>query len=742
MDIIEKSISNLVESQFPEIYREEGPIFIAFVKKYYEWLEQNKNVLYHSRRLFEYKDIDETVDDFIIYFKEQYLKNIQLDTVQSTRTLVKHSLDLYRSKGTERSIELLFRVVFGADCKIYYPGDDLFRTSDGVYHIPKYIEASLNNENVKFAGKGIVGVKSKAIAFVDRVIRRNDNGKLSDIFFVSSIRGNFQVGEQLDLYNHEGEIKKRPVIIGSLNSLKISVAGKGENFSIGDVISLSSNNGFNGKAKVTEILSTTDKLSFSMESTGYGYSNQSVTLISEKNITIDNNSIVPDSLELVYQPLANIHYVNGNGDFQSNTNIFSYTNNVISGMGKVISTTISNSTSGYILVEILSGNLNSSAIYSTGNTVAANLNAISGYSDMTASGKVIGYSKGSSLKIGLANIVNQFYLSSYVYSNQTHLNGKVTNISLGAGGSVSVYPSFNNIETVDICVDKLKDYLDVELNATSYNLHGNASINISSSIAASLAHESRIVGSPKYLTNINPGHDYNDAPYVQEIDYDIVNYHRYNQTLLLSNTNQSFSVGETVTQANTDARGYILSANSSEIYIQNMRISNDKQFKENLLITGTLSGVTANVVSIITDYSSKAAGENCIIDPGLKVTKGAIVSAKVIDSGFNFSDDETVTFVKDDIQDTMISVLGAIGTGTGYYKRRGSEPSGQKKLRDSEYYQEFSYDIISPIMIDKYSELLKQTVHTAGFKFFGTFSKKSRINMINNKFTSKIQIIS
>ena len=113
MSLIQKNISNFIESQFPDIYKEEGPIFVEFVKNYYEWLEDknfnsNSAVTYHSRRILDYKDVDDTVDEFILYFKEKYLKEIQLSTVSQTRQLIKHSLDLYRSKGTERAVDLFF----------------------------------------------------------------------------------------------------------------------------------------------------------------------------------------------------------------------------------------------------------------------------------------------------------------------------------------------------------------------------------------------------------------------------------------------------------------------------------------------------------------------------------------------------------------------------------------------------------------------------------------------------------
>ena len=38
---IESYISQFVESMFPQFYLTEGTNFVAFIKAYYEWLEQN-----------------------------------------------------------------------------------------------------------------------------------------------------------------------------------------------------------------------------------------------------------------------------------------------------------------------------------------------------------------------------------------------------------------------------------------------------------------------------------------------------------------------------------------------------------------------------------------------------------------------------------------------------------------------------------------------------------------------------
>src|SRR5210317_1379171 len=98
---VEKNISKFIEQQFPEFYRTEGEKFVAFVQAYYEWMESNNRELYHARNLTNYRDIDNTIEDFILDFKNKYLSNIQFNIATNKRLFVKNALEFYRAKGTE-----------------------------------------------------------------------------------------------------------------------------------------------------------------------------------------------------------------------------------------------------------------------------------------------------------------------------------------------------------------------------------------------------------------------------------------------------------------------------------------------------------------------------------------------------------------------------------------------------------------------------------------------------------------
>lgn len=359
MTVIKENISNFIESQFPEIYREEGPLFVEFVKQYYEWMEaqsytnngevinnSNSAMTYHARHLLDYKDIDETVDDFIVKFKEKYLKEIQIDTASQTKQLMKHSLDLYRSKGTERAVDLFFRAVFGKPAEVYYPGEDLFRLSDGKWVKPKYLEVSVSEHTKSFVGKQIVGVKTGATAFVERFIRRKVKSKFINILYISAIQGNFETGELVTL--PDVSLQNVPFVIGSLTTLDIVVGG--QDFVVGDIVDVESTQGLQGKARVASVSDVTGLVDFKISESGWGYTTSPEILISEKVFTVSNVSATTNNesnaafyiLEQIKQPLANVTYSSANSTLALNKNDMLYTyysNNSVAGSGRIVAVT-------------------------------------------------------------------------------------------------------------------------------------------------------------------------------------------------------------------------------------------------------------------------------------------------------------------------------------------------------------------------------------------------------------------
>ena len=129
MALVKTKVSTVVPRQTPQFVREEHQTFIAFLQAYYEWLESQ----YKLRELENIRDVDATLDDFIKNFKNEILNQLPDYVLNDKRYLAKVIQDVYRSKGTAKSYEFLFRAVFNETPELYFPKVDMLRVSDGKY---------------------------------------------------------------------------------------------------------------------------------------------------------------------------------------------------------------------------------------------------------------------------------------------------------------------------------------------------------------------------------------------------------------------------------------------------------------------------------------------------------------------------------------------------------------------------------------------------------------------------------
>ena len=136
---IEEKLSTLVRNQFPSFYQEEGENFILFMKAYYEYMEQSGKAQHELKKIESYKDIDETVTEYIEYFRRTLMAEIPETILADKRLLAKRIRDLYQTKGTFTSYKLLFRILYNEDVEINYPADQILKVSDGDWRIDQYL---------------------------------------------------------------------------------------------------------------------------------------------------------------------------------------------------------------------------------------------------------------------------------------------------------------------------------------------------------------------------------------------------------------------------------------------------------------------------------------------------------------------------------------------------------------------------------------------------------------------------
>ena len=285
---------------------------------------------YYGRKLFEMRDIDQTLDQFIVHFKEKYLKNIEFDTNTNKRLLVKNSFDLYRSKGTERSIDLFFRLIYGSTATVYYPGEDVMRLSAAQWYKPLYLEITNSPRTISLVGKQITGVTSGATAFVEKYIKRRVRGGFAYVLYISNVSGTFQNKELLA--DATGVFQDLPNIIGSLTGL--TVTGGSKLFAVGDIVTFTSVKGDEATGRVSSITNKTGVVDFIFNDSGWGYTVSGPASNYSNNELLDRSQVIVSTKVLTLSNVVTSNTIAGftigsGGSGYSNADIINVKSNYI-----------------------------------------------------------------------------------------------------------------------------------------------------------------------------------------------------------------------------------------------------------------------------------------------------------------------------------------------------------------------------------------------------------------------------
>jgi hypothetical protein len=169
------------------------------------------------------------------------------------------------------------------------------------------------------------------------------------------------------------------------------------------------------------------------------------------------------------------------------------------------------------------------------------------------------------------------------------------------------------------------------------------------------------------------------------------------------------------------AKAIVKSSNSSQMLAK--RITFENTWLPNEPMIGEVSGAEADVIGVTEDITELyPIGLNADITANVVTSDGEVTALQVIDSGFAYSNAEIVDFVSEDNlrSGTAKIVLDGHGLGIGYYRSSKGFLSDDIYVHDGDYYQEYSYEILSKISVDRYSDMFKKVMHMAGTKFFGS----------------------
>ena len=696
--ITEKQISFKIDQQFPALYREHGSELVDFIKEYYKFLETETNQsLYNSRRLYDYKDISDTTSQFIVYFHKKFMADLPLLEDKSARVALKNIMDLYRRKGTSGGIKLFFRLFYDETVNIKYPAEQMFKVSASDWRQGIYLQMFPNDNKFydkdqvestyqSLIGKNVRGSISDARAAVDKINFIILNKTLTPILHISDVRGQFKKFDDI-IATVNGKEVAFGRVYGSPDGLTIDTtyAGTAGN-NKGDIFNIvaDSGNGGGGRAIVTDLVTElTGRVDYTLLDGGFGYSaNNTMLDVSNQTIVLDNEDLVFTIEERLTDTAGNIGKVIGQNDFTVGIKMepgddFDITR-TISTLDRSPNVTI--------------------------NSLTGSAPSIISVKNESSPGPLFP-DTGLLTDVRVNNLVNK--------------------------------------EVVSLIFDKISDFTAVVINASNYNdppalqaMSGTADpVTLATPLNQAFDLTPFEIGTIESFANINPGASYINDVYAIARDPIMANFDRYEQIIILDNISASMSKGDTITQSSSGVSGVITDVNSAGNFIK-VRPFSYYGFDRSGSITH--KGVNFAVSFIVRDYNSKKLGESAEVFAETNFAVGRIKEADIYNSGYGYVDGDTVYLTNDDGERQAKATLSATSQGitSGYWASFNSHLSGYRtdpetnlfgyfdsgmKVQDSDYYQEYSYEIQSIINKNLYEEAVTDSVHLAGTKMFGKF---------------------
>lgn len=331
--------SLLVPSQLPEFIRDDPQYanFVLFLKAYYEWLEQEKQITDRTKNLLNYRDIDKTPDEFVDYFYNDFLSYFPKDILADKTKVVKIAKELYKSKGTPASYEFLFRVLYDSPVEFFYTKDAVLRASDGEWYISKSLNIASNDVNfLNIKNYSVFGETTKALATIENTVFDG----VKTIFYISNVQRDFQSGEFiriLDSNNQEIEVggqALRAKIVGQVNRIDINPDNRGLLYKPGDPVGITG--GLNSPAGdgASAIVYATTKGSLQnvrVVNGGYGYRSDPNTIITigpaSSGATAHVSSVNPDPRKTANVTLIPSDTIQNQSLIKLNANNYSFVAN-------------------------------------------------------------------------------------------------------------------------------------------------------------------------------------------------------------------------------------------------------------------------------------------------------------------------------------------------------------------------------------------------------------------------------
>jgi len=163
-----------------------------------------------ANNLLSYADVDKTSGDFLEYFRRDFMPFIDRDVLANKRLLQKHVQELYLSKGSKESYEFLFRILYGLEAEVTFPGDNVIKPSESEFSEPTVMRLFSTKDLTpykrglikKFTGSTVVA--SAYINDSSGISGTNDSNDAYELELITPYVGTFEVGDSVVLSDRDG----------------------------------------------------------------------------------------------------------------------------------------------------------------------------------------------------------------------------------------------------------------------------------------------------------------------------------------------------------------------------------------------------------------------------------------------------------------------------------------------------------------------------------------------------------
>lgn len=223
------------------------------------------NVLRHAGRLGDNRTIENSVDKYVEFLKDELYSTMPMDMEVDERFIAKKFKEFFRTKGNEESYKFLFRVLYGENIELKYPGEEILRVSDGKFEKARIIRVLSIDNTTDYLNQTVAGETSGALGNVVDIRKFFIGPTEISQLTLTLTSGTFLPDEKIYVVADE---TVNTTAYGMLTGFEIVDGGSG--YGVGDNISIESSVGTSANASVLSIKSS-PITKITIDVPGYGY---------------------------------------------------------------------------------------------------------------------------------------------------------------------------------------------------------------------------------------------------------------------------------------------------------------------------------------------------------------------------------------------------------------------------------------------------------------------------------------